>query len=130
MKKIILSSLLIISFGFSLMAQNASTEQLDKALEVKFSEKQIEQLTKDNPKELDYLRYCVYNAYYITDLPKEKLQTSPERIKKIKLNDLENNLKNYYGIGFDVHRLVPKRNLYLGVGNFLGYPCIHFLFFE
>tara|TARA_Y100000589_G_scaffold331882_2_gene387630 strand:+ start:9685 stop:10077 length:393 start_codon:yes stop_codon:yes gene_type:complete len=90
MKKIILSSLLIISFGFSLMAQNASTEQLDKALEVKFSEKQIEQLTKDNPKELDYLRYCVYNAYYITDLPKEKLQTSPERIKKIKLNDLEN----------------------------------------
>tara|TARA_B100001027_G_scaffold188735_1_gene141948 strand:+ start:938 stop:2056 length:1119 start_codon:yes stop_codon:yes gene_type:complete len=56
--------------------------------------------------------------------------------KKItKLNDLENNFKNFYGIGFDVHRLVPNRNLYLGgikiksdvgtLGHSDGDPILH-----
>ena len=48
---------------------------------------------------------------------------------------MENNIKNYYGIGFDVHRLVPKRNLYLGgikiksdlgtLGHSDGDPVLH-----
>ncbi len=56
--------------------------------------------------------------------------------KKItKFNDLENDIKSYYGIGFDVHRLVPKRNLYLGgikiksdlgtLGHSDGDPILH-----
>ena len=62
-----------------------------------------------------------------------KGDTSNKKITK--LNDLENNIKNYYGIGFDVHRLVPKRNLYLGgvkiksdlgtLGHSDGDPILH-----
>ena len=50
------------------------------------------------------------------------------------LNDLKNN-QNYYGIGFDVHRLVPGRKLYLGglkiksefgtLGHSDGDPVLH-----
>ena len=49
-------------------------------------------------------------------------------------NDL-NSIKTYYGIGFDVHRLVPKKNLYLGgikipsllgtLGHSDGDPVLH-----
>ena len=50
-------------------------------------------------------------------------------------NDLESNNKIYYGIGFDVHRLVPNRSLYLGglkiksklgtLGHSDGDPVLH-----
>ena len=54
---------------------------------------------------------------------------------KITYFDDIKNLKTYYGIGFDVHRLVPKRNLYLGgikiksdlgtLGHSDGDPILH-----
>jgi hypothetical protein len=90
MKKFIFSAILLFAMNISIVAQEKSIDKLDKALEVKFTENQIKQLKENNPDELNYLRYCVYNAYYITDLPKEKLKTTPERIKKIKIEQLDN----------------------------------------
>ncbi len=38
-----------------------------------------------------------------------------KNIKITTLNDIKNNnIKTYYGIGFDIHRLVKNKNLYLG----------------
>ena len=58
-----------------------------------------------------------------------------KNIKITTRNDLENNLVNKYGIGFDIHRLVPKRKLYLGgvlikskvgtLGHSDGDPVLH-----
>ena len=55
--------------------------------------------------------------------------------KKITYKSDLNNKKIYYGIGFDVHRLVPKRKLYLGglsipsthgtLGHSDGDPVLH-----
>ena len=55
--------------------------------------------------------------------------------KITKQSDLEFNKKVFYGIGFDVHRLVPKRSLYLGglkiksklgtLGHSDGDPVLH-----
>ena len=58
-----------------------------------------------------------------------------KNIKITTKNDIKENLKYYFGIGFDVHRLVPGRKMYLGgikiksklgtLGHSDGDPILH-----
>ena len=76
------------------------------------------------------------SSLFIKKKMKIKLIKGETNNKKItNLYDLNSSNKNYYGIGFDVHRLVPKRKLYLGgikikseigtLGHSDGDPVLH-----
>ena len=67
---------------------------------------------------------------------KVKIISGENKNKKItKILDIKNNYQIRYGIGFDIHRLVPKRKLYLGgvkikselgtLGHSDGDPVLH-----
>ena len=75
-------------------------------------------------------------SLFISAGKKIKLINGEINNKKITINsDIKINKPIYYGIGFDVHRLVPKRKLYLGgikiasnvgtLGHSDGDPVLH-----
>jgi len=95
-----------------------------------FNYKELLKLQKVNSKVTDDA------SLFIDANKKVKIINGDANNKKITYkNDLENNNKIYYGIGFDVHRLVPDRSLYLGglkiksklgtLGHSDGDPVLH-----
>ena len=55
--------------GSMLFGQNT---EFDSRLLVKYSVEELNEIKKENPSEIKFLTYCLDNAFYIGDYPKEK----------------------------------------------------------
>lgn len=69
MKKVLLVLISIMCSGSMLFGQNT---EFDSRLLVKYSVKELNEIKKENPSEIKFLTYCLDNAFYIGDYPKEK----------------------------------------------------------
>ncbi len=96
-----------------------------------FNYKELYQLQKDKSSKI-----TDDASLFISAGKKIKIINGEINNKKItKISDIENNNSIKYGIGFDVHRLVPKKKLYLGginipskigtLGHSDGDPVLH-----
>ncbi len=69
MKKVIIVLISIICSGSMLFGQNTA---FDSRLLVRYSVEELNEIKKENPSEIKFLTYCLDNAFYIGDYPKEK----------------------------------------------------------
>jgi len=94
MKKVLIVFSLLIFTGV-LFAQKA-----DKALLVKFSKEELTTLKKENPKEYSYLVFCVNNAFYIAEMPEEKIKANPTKFGEITIKNI--NKINFFDLGITI----------------------------
>ena len=69
MKKILIVLISLMCSFSMLFAQNT---EFDSRLLVKYSIEELKKLEKENPSEVQFQTYCLDNAFYIGDYPKEK----------------------------------------------------------
>ena len=69
MKKILI---VLISLMYSFSMLFAQNTEFDSRLLVKYSIEELKKLEKENPSEVQFQTYCLDNAFYIGDYPKEK----------------------------------------------------------
>ena len=69
MKKILIVLISLMYSGSMLFAQNT---EFDSRLLVKYSIEELKKMEVESPDELAFLNYCLDNAFYIGDYPKEK----------------------------------------------------------
>ena len=90
-------AIIVVFTSFSAFAQ---TNKVDERLLAKYSIEELNTLKAENPDEFKFINYCIDNAFYIQDIPQEKLKTNPERIGKIKIADINN--INFYALNIDL----------------------------
>lgn len=97
-KKLLICSMTFLSVGL-FYGQNV---EADKRLEAKFSKAELVELTHTNQSELEFLNYCIENAYTIMPLPNEKLGASEIR-GTIEINNLNN--INFFDLGLELEEV-------------------------
>lgn len=94
----------IIIVGFALflstMSFAQSNKDLDKNLLVKYTKQELKEIKNSDPKEYEYLKYCVNNAFYIAAASKEKIKASPNQYKEVTLKNIS--VANFYDLKIDV----------------------------
>jgi len=69
MKKILIVVISVMFSGSMLFGQNS---EFDSRLLAKYSVEELEAIEKENPRDIQFLTYCLDNAFYIGDYPNEK----------------------------------------------------------
>jgi hypothetical protein len=82
--------------GSMLFGQNT---EFDSRLLVKYSIEELNKIEKENPSEIKFLAYCLDNAFYIGDYPKEKEgKINLDGVKQVKnINEI-----NLYELGIEI----------------------------
>jgi hypothetical protein len=86
MKNILAVLILIICVG----ALQAQTKGLDSKLLVKYSQKEIKKLKKNNPQEYKFLDYCSDNAFYVANSSAKKVAENSTAYGEITISDIAN----------------------------------------
>ena len=96
MKKVLIVLISIMCSGSVLFGQNT---EFDSRLLVKYSVKELNKIEKDNPSEIKFLTYCLDNAFYIGDYPKEKEgKINLDGVKQVEnINEI-----NLYELGIEI----------------------------
>ena len=68
-KKILIAIVTVMFSGSIVFGQNSD---FDSRLLAKYSAKELTKIEKDNPAEIEFLTFCLDNAFYIGDYPVEK----------------------------------------------------------
>lgn len=97
-KKLLICSIAFFSVGL-FYGQNI---EADTRLEVKYSKDELIELTHTDQAELNFLNFCIENAFTIMPLPEEKSNAS-EIKGTIVINDIEN--INFFDLGVDLEPL-------------------------
>ena len=95
------NTLLIIAFVATSFSVVAQSNEIDKRLLAKYTAEEINTVKTENPQEYKFLTYCIDNAFYIAEMPQEKIKANPSKfgevsiknIKKINFYDLNIPLK-------------------------------------
>lgn len=97
MRFLITMAFFLICLQFSTFAQG---NKIDDRLLLKYSQEELKSIKKSDPEQLKFLTYCIENAFYLADIPQEKMQNNEGRIGKITLKDI--NSINFYDLGIDL----------------------------
>ncbi len=79
----------IVHHGFS--QSNCDTRLLEK-----YSEQELIHLQNSEPAKFEFINYCLEHAFYLTDLPKEKMQTKNDQIGSIEIESIDK--INFYAL--------------------------------
>ena len=96
MKNTLLIFMLVMS-SFTLIAQN---NKVDKRLLSKYSIEELNKIKSEDPKEFKFLNFCIENAFYIAEIPQEKIKANPTKFGEI---SIKNSSKiNFYKLNVDL----------------------------
>ena len=73
---------LLSSLGFS-------QEKFDQRLLEKYNVEQLSKMQTESPSDLEFLTFCIEHAFYITELPKEKMANNDGQIVPIKIESID-----------------------------------------
>ena len=108
--KHILFILLFSVITLSIAAQNST---IDDRLLTKYSKQELKTLQTEQPEELQYITYCIENAYSIGSVPQEKIDANISLFKEIELS--ASSIENFYTLGIAV--LATKAQYFLIKGT-------------
>ena len=77
-----------------------SQSKYDSRLLEKYSDEELTHLKDNNPAEFVFVNYCLEHAFYITDLPKEKMESKNDQIGSIVLESLDK--INFYALDIEL----------------------------
>jgi len=97
----------IIALFVCSISIQAQTEDLDQQLLKKYSKKELKSLKTNNPSEYEFAKYCVKNAFYISEGSKEKIAANPDEYGEIKIKVLSN--INFFELNIN---LIEKEHQY------------------
>lgn len=80
---------IIVLFSLVIFISTSFAQKNDKALLVKYSKEELNTIKKESPKEYTYLKYCVKNAFYISEMPAEKVKANPSSFGEISIKNLD-----------------------------------------
>jgi len=83
------NTLLVMAFivaSISVVAQ--TTKKDDKKLLVKYTVEEINTIKAEQPEEYKFLTYCIDNAFYIAEMPAEKIKANPSNFGEISIKNL------------------------------------------
>lgn len=96
MKRILVVLLSVMFSGSMLFGQNA---EFDSRLLVKYTTEELHKINSENPAEIDYLTFCIEDAFYFGDAPESK--NKPEEIDgEINIVDMER--VNFYDLDIKI----------------------------
>ena len=84
MKKSLLI-LALITTSFSIIAQN---NKVDKRLLAKYTAEEVKAIKAESPEEYKFITYCIENAFYITEMPAEKIKANPSNFGEITIKNV------------------------------------------
>ena len=79
---------------------SAQSKKIDDRLLVKYTSEELRTIKKESPEQIQFLNYCIDNAFYVTDLPTEKANKNDGRIGSIVVKDIEN--INFFQLGVEL----------------------------
>lgn len=98
--------LLILLFSVTTLSISAQKSTIDERLLSKYSSQELKALQVENPEELEYLTYCIENAFYWGVVPQEKVELKPHRFQKITLENTSTN--NFYELTIKISDRVTQ----------------------
>lgn len=83
-----------LSLAFSILLaftafSGFSQSKYDTRLLVKYSEQELSNLEDSNPAKFEFINYCIEHAFYVSDLPTEKMQSKNDQIGLISIENIE-----------------------------------------
>lgn len=93
-------TLLIFAFiaaSLSIIAQN---NKIDKRLFAKYTSEEVKAIKAENPEKYTFLTYCIENAFYIAEMPAEKIKANPTNFGEITIKNI--NKINFYQLGIEI----------------------------
>ncbi len=97
-KKLLLCSIAFAGIGL-FYGQNVEPDQ---RLKVKYSTSELQELKTNDQEQLEFLNFCVENAYIIMPFPEEKSGASEIR-GTVELNDIDN--INFFDLGYELEEV-------------------------
>ncbi len=94
------NALLIIAFitiSISTLAQNNKT---DKRLLAKYTVEELKTIKAENPKEYKFINYCIENAFYIAEMPQEKVKANPSKFGEVSIKNISK--IDFYQLNIDL----------------------------
>jgi hypothetical protein len=91
---------IIILFSLLLITSISFAQTKDRDLLVKYSKEELNTLKKDNPKEYEFAKYCVRNAFYIAEMPEEKIKANPSKFGEITIKNISK--INFYQLNIEL----------------------------
>ena len=76
-------TLLIFAFITATLSIVAQNNKVDKRLLAKYTAEEINNIKADTPEEYTFLTYCIENAFYIAEMPAEKIKANPTNFGEI-----------------------------------------------
>ena len=92
--------LFTLLFSFTFCTISAQKSSIDNRLHVRYNSQELKAMQVENPQELEYLTYCIENAFYVSDIPQEKVDANPERFKEINLQS--STITNFYELDLQI----------------------------
>lgn len=92
--------LFILLFSLTALSLSAQKSTIDERLLVNYSSQELKKLQTENPEELKYLTYCIENAFYIGNVPQEKIDANSSLFQEIELNTFP--VANFFNLGINV----------------------------
>jgi hypothetical protein len=109
--------LLILLFSVTTLSISAQKSTIDERLLAKYSSQELKALQVENPEELEYLTYCIENAFYVGDIPQEKIDANPERFKEISLQS--STITNFYELDLKIETHIARYFIIKGTDKLL-----------
>ena len=69
-------SILILAFIITSISVLAQNNKIDKRLLVKYTSEEVKTIQAETPEEYKFLTYCIENAFYIAEMPAEKIKAT------------------------------------------------------
>lgn len=98
-------SILILAFIITSISVLAQNNKIDKRLLVKYTSEEVKTIQAETPEEYKFLTYCIENAFYIAEMPAEKIKANPSNFGEIII-------KNTSKINFYDLKISLKENNY------------------
>jgi len=88
---------MLIAFSFSMVAQNKG---VDKRMLAKYSTEELNKIKSEDPKEYKFLNYCIENAFYVAEMPQEKIKANPSKFGEISIKNISK--INFYKLNVEL----------------------------
>ena len=94
------NTLLIIAFIATSISAVAQTNKTDKKLLVKYTVEELNTIKSENPEEYAFLNYCIDNAFYVAEMPAEKIKANPSKFGEVTIKNISK--INFYQLNIEL----------------------------
>lgn len=94
------NTLLVILFVATSLSVVAQSNKADKQLLAKYTVEEINTIKAEQPEEYKFLTYCIDNAFYIAEMPVEKIKANPSKFGEISIKNISK--INFYQLNIEL----------------------------